>query len=98
MDRDRFKMWTETIKNVNELLADYGKLDKFFGDLAVEKYDLQEQIKSLTEENEQLKKDLADAQEVIKGYKESVMQDLGLDEKEKLAEMQFERGVNNVES
>ena len=98
MDKERFRQWTETIKNVNEILADYGKLDKFFAELAIEKYDLEDKIEKLTEENEQLKKDLESAQEVIKGYKESVMKELDIEEKESLAEMQFEKGVNNVES
>ena len=93
MTKERFRQWTETIKNVNEILADYGKLDKFFAELASEKYDLEDKIEKLTEENEQLKKDLEAAQEVIKAYHESVLKDLGVDEQEKLAELAFEKGV-----
>ena len=93
MTDERFKQWTDTIKNVNELLADYGKLDEHFRKISYDHYKLEEKNEKLIEENEQLKKALADAQEVIKGYKESMMQDLGLDEKENLAEMQFEKGV-----
>ena len=86
MTKEKFEKWTQIIKDVNEILVDYGKLDKFFGEVCCEKYDLER-------ENEQLKKDLEAAQEVIKAYHESVLKDLGVDEQEKLAEFAFEKGV-----
>ena len=93
MTKEKYEKWTQIIKDINEILVDYGKLDKFFAELAIEKYDLEDKIEKLTEENEQLKKDLEAAQEVIKAYHESVLKDLGVDEQEKLAELAFEKGV-----
>ena len=42
----------------------------------------------------QLEDELAQAHEVIKGYHDSVLKELDLDEKEELADLQFEKGVD----
>jgi hypothetical protein len=45
-----------------------------------------------------LEQELTEAREVIKGYKESAMDKLGLNEEvETLAELQFEKGVSSAE-
>lgn len=46
---------------------------------------------------EKYKKDLDEAYEVIAGYKQTMREELGIDEKEKLADLAFEKGVANVE-
>lgn len=46
---------------------------------------------------EKYKKDLDEAYEVIAGYKETLKNELGIEEKEKLADLAFEKGVANVE-
>lgn len=44
-----------------------------------------------------LEQELTEAKEVIKGYKDSAMDKLGLsEEKDALAELQFEKGVTNA--
>ena len=47
MTDERFKQWTDTIKNVNELLADYGKLDEHFRKISYDHYKLEEKNEKL---------------------------------------------------
>ncbi len=46
---------------------------------------------------DKFKKDLDEAYDVIAGYKETLKNELDIEEKEKLADLAFEKGVANVE-
>ena len=93
MKDEKFQKWVDTIKNVNDILVDYGKLDAAYSQEFDRRICLEVENRELKEKITRLEKDLTDAQEVIKGYKESVLKELDIEEKESLAEMQFEKGV-----
>lgn len=50
----------------------------------------------LEKEVEELRTELADAKTVIAGYKETMERGLGIREDDKLADLQFEKGVTNA--
>ncbi len=63
--------------------------------LEVEKEKCEKKVEALTAEVEDLKKQLAESKEVIAGYRETMKEGLGIKEDDKLADLQFEKGVAN---
>ena len=63
--------------------------------LEVEKEKCEKKVEALTAEVEDLKKQLAESKEVIAGYRETMKKGLGIKEDDKLADLQFEKGVAN---
>ena len=63
--------------------------------LEVEKERSEKKIEALTAEIEDLKKQLAESKDVIAGYRETMKEGLGIKEDDKLADLQFEKGVAN---
>lgn len=63
--------------------------------LEVEKNRSEKKVEALTAEVEDLKKQLAESKEVIAGYRETMKEGLGIKEDDKLADLQFEKGVAN---
>lgn len=93
MSDDKFQKWTDTIKSINDILVDYGKLDAAYSNELDRRICLEVENDELKEKIAQLEDELAQAHEVIKGYHDSVLKELDLDEKEELADLQFEKGV-----
>ena len=94
MEKDKFQKWIDTIKNVNDILVDYGKLDAAYSNELDRRICFEVENDELKKKIAQLEDELAQAHEVIKGYHDSVLKELDLDEKEKLADLQFEKGVD----
>ena len=63
--------------------------------LEVEKEKYEKKVEALTAEVEDLKKQLVESKEVIAGYRETMKEGLGIKEDDKLADLQFEKGVAN---
>lgn len=95
MNNERFQKWTDTIKSINDILVDYGKLDAAYSNELDKRICFEVENGELKKKIAQLEDELAQAHEVIKGYHDSVLKELDLDEAEKLADLQFEKGVKN---
>ena len=80
---ERVKAEKEALKQVAEITENAARYRQWWKE---------EQAKA-----EKYKKDLDDANEVIAGYKETLKNELGVEKKEKLADLAFEKGVANVE-
>ena len=93
MEKDKFQKWIDTIKNVNDILVDYGKLDAAYSNELDRRICFEVENDELKKKIAQLEDELAQAHEVIKGYHDSVLKELDLEETEKLADLQFEKGV-----
>ena len=63
--------------------------------LEVDKQRFEKKVEALTAEVEDLKKQLTESKEVIAGYRETMKEGLGIKENDKLADLQFEKGVAN---
>lgn len=63
--------------------------------LEVEKDRCKKKIEALETENEELKRQLEESKEVIAGYRETMKEGLGIKEDNRLANLQFEKGVAN---
>lgn len=63
--------------------------------LEVDKQRCEKKVEALTAEVEDLKKQLTESKEVIAGYRETMKEGLGIKENDKLADLQFEKGVAN---
>ena len=74
---------------------EYGNLYMEKVALEVEKEKCEKKVEALTAEVEDLKKQLAESKEVIAGYRETMKEGLGIKEDDKLADLQFEKGVAN---
>lgn len=94
MEKDKFQKWVDTIKNVNDILVDYGKLDAAYSNELDRRICFEVENDELKKKIAQLEDELEQAHEVIKGYHDSVLKELDLDEKEELADLQFEKGVD----
>lgn len=84
------------------ILGVKAEADKEYGILYMEKVALEvekdkpeKKIEALTAEIEDLKKQLTESKEVIAGYRETMKEGLGIKEDDKLADLQFEKGVAN---
>lgn len=80
---ERMKAEKEALKQVAEIRKESSNYERWWHE---------ELLKS-----EQLQKDFDAANKVIAGYKETLENELGIKEKEKLADLAFEKGVANVE-
>ena len=92
-----FDYVTIPVKEYRKLITAHTRLKKKYKD----KYE--DKIKTANSNSDMYERwyrdkcnELAEAKKVIKGYKETMEKGLGIKEDDRLAEMQFEKGVTNA--
>ena len=79
------------VRKFRKMIRKIDKLHQLLSESYSERYKLRNELDNRI-------KELDEAKNVIAGYKETMMQGLGIKEDDKLADLQFEKGVSNEQS